>query len=143
MRKCIDDIRKRLNPLLLPTNAVEVRQNLTQLFGELGRHLKLEGTDLYPPLAEGDDLAARQLAERYGLEMKQMLPRLAEFNRRWPSATDIRAHGTQFMKEADATLKWLERRFTSENSDLYPLLDKLDVANLVISPNPELKIASI
>jgi len=143
IRKCMDGIRKKLNPLVLASNAIEVRQGLTQLFGELGKHLQQEGKDVYPTLAEVEDMAVRQVAERYGLEMKQMFPKLAQFNKNWPSANDIRANGTQFLKEVDDILKWLERRFIAENNELYPLLDKLDVANLAATNNPDLKIARI
>lgn len=143
LRKCIDGIRKNLSPLVLASNAIEVRQGMTQLFGELGKHLQQESKEVYPTLAEGEDQAARQVAERFGLEMKQMLPSLAEFNKRWPNANEIRANATQFLKEADGVFKWLERRFIDENNQLYPLLDKLDVANLAATNNPELKIARI
>lgn len=143
IRKCIDGLRKNMNPMLLASNAIEVRQGLTQLLGELGKHLQQEAKDVYPVLAQGEDLAVREVAERFGSEMKQMLPKLAEFNKRWPTANDIRANATQFLKEADGALKWLERRFISENNELYPLVDKLDIANLAATKNPDLKIARI
>jgi len=143
IRKTVDKLRKHLNPMLLAGNAIEVRQDLTQLLGELGKHLQQEARDVYPVLAEGEDQAAREVAERFGTEMKQMLPKLAEFNKRWPTANDIRANATQFLKEADAAMKWLERRFIAENNELYPLVDKLDIANLAAIKNPDLKIARI
>ena len=143
IRKTVDKLRKHLNPMLLAGNAVEVRQDLTQLLGELGKHLQQEAKDVYPVLAEGEDQAARAVAERFGSEMKQMLPKLAEFNKRWPTANDIRANATQFLKEADGAMKWLERRFIAENNELYPLVDKLDIANLAATKNPDLKIARI
>ena len=40
-------------------------------------------------------------------------------------------------------LTWLEKRFIAENNELYPLLDKQDLARMAISDNPELKIARI
>lgn len=143
LRKCMEGMRKHLNPMLLASNAIEVRQGMTQLFGELGKHLQAEATELYPLLAAESDVSIRQTAERFGLEMKQMLPKLAEFNKRWPTANDIRSNATQFLKEADMVLKWLERRFTAENNSLYPLLDKLDIASMGTVNNPELKIARI
>jgi Hemerythrin HHE cation binding domain len=143
IRKSIDRLKRQLNPMLLASNAIEVRQGLNQLFGEFGKHLQQEAKDVYPVLAEGEDQAARDVAERFGAEMKQMLPKLAEFNKRWPTANDIRANATQFLKEADGALKWLERRFIAENNELYPLVDKLDVANLASTRNPDLKIARI
>lgn len=143
LRKCMADIKKNLNPFLLAQHANEVRQGLTQLFGELGRHLQAEAKDLYPELEAVDNPATKATAARFGLEMKQTLPRLAEFNKRWPNANEIRSNATQFLKEADGMLKWLERRLTAENHDLYPLLDKLDIEAMGTVNNPELKIARL
>lgn len=143
LRRCITELKKNLNPFLVAQHATEVRQGLTQLFGELGRHLQAEAKDLYPTLEALDDPATKAVAARFGAEMKQTLPRLAEFNKRWPNANEIRANATQFLKEADGMLKWLENRITAENNTLYPLLDKLDIAALSSLSNPELKIARI
>jgi hypothetical protein len=129
MRKCIEAMRKHFNPLLLPANAKEVRLQLTQLFGELAQYLQATGKDLYPALAETPDPAARAEAARFSAEFKQMLPRLAEFNRRWSSAEAIRVQASAFLKEANELLTWLERRFAAESSGLLPLLDRLDAAS--------------
>lgn len=82
LRKHIGAIKRRLNPLLLAQSAGEVRTLVTQLFGELGKHLQQEGTDLYPLLVDSGDAVAKAAAAQFGLEMKQKLPELAEFNRR-------------------------------------------------------------
>lgn len=141
LRQCIARLQNHLNPLLLTQHADEVRRELTQLFGELGKHLQVEAKDLYPVLDEVPD--AKATAARFGAEMKQRLPSLAEFNRRWPNAAAIRAQGSLFMKEADGVFKWLDQRISAENKELYPLLDKQDAAALVHLNNPELKIARI
>ena len=143
LRKCMAEVKKNLNPFLVAQHATEVRQGLTQLFGELGRHLQTEAKTLYPELEAVDNASIKATAARFGLEMKQTLPRLAEFNKRWPNANEIRSNATQFLKEADGMLKWLERRFTAENNELYPLLDKLDIEAMGTLNNPELKIARI
>ena len=39
------EVKKNLNPFLVAQHATEVRQGLTQLFGELGRHLQAEAKD--------------------------------------------------------------------------------------------------
>ena len=143
LRKHIAAIKKLLNPLLLVQSAGDVRSLMTQLLGELGKHLQQESKELYPALEQGADEAAKAVSARFGLEMKQQLPILAEFNRRWPSADAIRANGTLFMKEIDPLLVWLDKRFVSENNELYPLLDKQDLSRMAIADNPELKIARI
>lgn len=143
LRKHIAALQKHLNPLLLAPNAAEVRSLLTQLLGEFGRHLQQEAKELYPPLDGSEDPTVKATAARFGSDMKQYLPGVAEFNRRWPDANAIRANATLFIKEADATLQWLERRFISENNELYPLLDKLDATALLSHQNPELKISRI
>ena len=74
--------------------------------------------------------------------MKHQLPKLAEFNRRWTAAA-IRSQATQFLKEADGVFGWLEQRIGAENAQLYPLLDKQDLASMASLNNPELKIARI
>jgi len=143
LRKHIASMNKLLNPLLLATNAAEVRSLLTQLLGEFGKHLQQEAKELYPPLDGAEDTSTQATAARFGADMKQNLPRLAEFNRRWHSADAIRAEGTLFIKEADGIFQWLERRLIAENTELYPLLDRLDGATSAVLNNPELKIARI
>lgn len=143
LRKHITAIKKLLNPLLLAQSAGEARSLMTQLFGELGKHLQQEGKELYPALDGGEDEVAKAASSKFGLEMKQKLPQLAEFNRNWPSADAIRANGSTFVKDADAILMWLDKRFIAENNELYPLLDKQDLARMAIVNNPELKIARI
>ena len=143
LRKHITAIKKLLNPLLLAQSAGEARSLLTQLFGELGKHLQQEGKELYPALDGGEDEVAKAASSKFGLEMKQKLPQLAEFNRNWPSADAIRANCSTFVKDADAILMWLDKRFIAENNELYPLLDKQDAARMAIVNNPDLKIARI
>lgn len=141
LRKCIARIQKHLNPFLLAQNAADVRTELTQLLGEFGKHLQLEAKDLYPVLDAVPE--AKPTAERFNAEMKQRLPSVAEFNRRWPNAAAIRAEGSLFIKEAEGVLKWLDQRILAENRDLYPLLDKQDLASMAHLNNPDLKIARI
>lgn len=143
LRKHIAAIRKLLNPLLLAQNASDARSLITQLFGELGKHLQQEGKELYPALDEGTDELAKAASARFGMEMKQKLPQLAEFNRNWPNADAIRSNGSSFIKDADAILGWLDKRFIAENTELLPLLDKQDPSLSAIVNNPELKIARI
>lgn len=143
LRKHIGAIKKRLNPLLLAQGAGEARALVTQLFGELGKHLQQEGKDLYPVLADSGDEGAKTAAAQFGLEMKQKLPELAEFNRRWPSADAIRSNANAFCQEAETLLQWLERRLIAEGHDLFPLLDKQDAALMAMASNPELKISRI
>jgi hypothetical protein len=143
LRKHIADIKKLLNPLLLAQSAGEARRLITQLLGELGKHLQQESKELYPALEEGTDPVAKAASAKFALEMKQKLPELAEFNRRWPSADAVRSNGHQFIKEIDPILVWLDKRFIAENNELYPFFDKLDLARMAIVNNPELKIARI
>jgi len=143
LRKHISAIKKLLNPLLLVQSASEARSLITQLFGELGKHLQQESKELYPALDEGTDDVAKAASAKFGMEMKQKLPQLAEFNRNWHNSDAIRGNGSAFIKDADAVLTWLEKRFIAENNELYPLLDKQDAARMAIVNNPELKIARI
>ncbi len=143
LRQHMAELKKNLNPFLLAQHATEVRATLNRLFAEFGRHLQQEAKDLYPPLNASTDAKTKALAERFGLEMKQTLPRMADFNRHWPDAASIRSNAGQFLKEADGMTKWLERRISAENAELYPLLDKMDVDKLGDLTGSELKIARI
>lgn len=143
LRQLMAELKKNLNPFLLAQHATEVRATLTRLLGEFGKHLQQEAKDLYPVLADSPDANTKAVAERFGLEMKQTLPRMAEFNRHWPDAAAIRANASQFLKEVDGMTKWLERRIAAENAELYPLLDKTDVAQMGDLTGSDLKIARI
>lgn len=143
LRKHLSAIKKHLNPLVLPSNAAEVRSLLTVLLGELGKHLQYEAQHMYPPLDAAADPSTQATAARFGTEMKAQLPQLAAFNRRWPNATAIRAESSLFIKEANTVLPWLERRLIAENNELLPLLDRIDGATSAVLNNPELKIAKL
>ncbi len=144
LRKHIDALKNHLDLKLLAHNASEVRRGMTQLYGEFAQHLQHEAKELYPPFEEADAAeSVKEVAAKFGAEMKQKLPQLAEFNRRWPSADAIRAECSVFVKEADAFLQWFERRLIAENTELYPLLDKLDGNAQAFLNNPDLKIARI
>ena len=77
LRKHIAAIKKLLNPFLLVQSASEARSLITQLFGELGKHLQQESKELYQALDEGTDEAAKAASVKFGMEMKQKLPQLA------------------------------------------------------------------
>lgn len=143
MRQHMAALKKHLNPFLLAQNATEVRNTLNKLFAEFGKHLQQEGKDLYPALSASSDSKVKAVADKFGLEMKQTLPRLAEFNRRWPDGPAIRSNASQFLKEADGMTKWLDRRFAAENAELYPLLDKTDVDQLGDLTASDLKVHRI
>jgi len=128
MRKCTESIRKHFNPLLLPANSKEVRYQLTQLFGDLAQHLRSLNQDVYPSITQSADAAVRAHGELMAAELRQMLPRLAEFNRRWSSPDSIRAQASVFIKEAGEVLSWLERRFETESSKLLPALDQQELS---------------
>lgn len=143
LRQHMAELKANLNLFLLAQHATEVRATLTRLFGEFGKHLQQEAKDLYPALGASTDVKTKAVAERFSLEMKQTLPRLAEFNRRWPDAATIRSNASQFLKEADGMTQWLERRLSAEHAELYPLLDKMDVDKLGDLTGADLKTARI
>lgn len=143
MRQQMAALKKHLNPFLLTQNATEVRNTLNKLFAEFGKHLQQEGKDLYPALSASADAKVKAVADKFGQEMKQTLPRMAEFNRRWPDGAAIRSNASQFLKEADGMTKWLDRRFAAENAELYPLLDKTDVEQLGDLTASDLKVHRI
>ena len=143
MRQQMVALKKHLNPFLLTQNATEVRNTLNKLFAEFGKHLQQEGKDLYPTLNASADAKVKAVADKFGQEMKLTLPRMAEFNRRWPDGAAIRANASQFLKEADGMTKWLDRRFAAENAELYPLLDKTDVEQLGDLTASDLKVHRI
>ncbi|MBF0315426.1 MAG: hemerythrin domain-containing protein [Oligoflexia bacterium] len=116
----------------LSTNADKVKQNannvralLSQLMGSLKSHLAMEDNVLYPDLLKNSDEKVRNLATRYSSEMGGMKAAVEKYNSKWITAKNIEDNAAIFLSETKDLFNVLGKRIDRENSELYPLLDKV------------------
>lgn len=122
-------IARQINGLLQPAqmeqNAAEVRTLLSHLSGKLSVHLAMEDKSLYPSLIGHTDAHVKSVAKSYSDEMGSLAGGFKAYLDKWSNATVIRADANHFITETKALFNLLSKRIQRENTELYPLLDKM------------------
>lgn len=120
-----NELGKHLFAAKLAKDAAQARKLLSELSGKLIVHLAAEDMLLYPQLLECKDPAARTLASRFIAEMGSIAQVFKNYVVRWNATTDIQSNPQAFVAETRAIIKALDERIHKENTQLYPLADKL------------------
>jgi hypothetical protein len=84
----------------------------------------MEVQSLYPRLIQHADVNVRETAKKFATEMGGVRPSVESFGRKW-SENQLRANPAAFCDEARKLFAVLADRITRENTQLYPLLDKV------------------
>lgn len=122
-------IAKSVNTLLVSANvgghAAEIRRLLSQLSGKLSFHLAMEDKSLYPSLLTHSDPAVKNIAKRYSDEMGSLAQTFGNYLNKWANTMVINADLAGFTKETKAIFAALTKRIQREDTELYPIIDKL------------------
>lgn len=108
------------------TAAAEIRPLLSKFVGMITLHLAMEDKTLYPSLATHPDAAARTLGKRYQDEMGSIGAVFSQYVDQWRTTAQMCAEPARFNAESKAIFNALSKRIHHENTELYPLMDKLD-----------------
>lgn len=103
--------------------AAAIRAKLSELVGNLKFHLASEDEVLYPTLLKQPDPRTAETADRFMKEMGRIGATLADLNSKWTAA--YIQENRAFKAEWDSMLGALADRIKRENSELYPLADKI------------------
>lgn len=117
----------RLTPLLngdCGQRAKELRQGLNDLAGGLNIHLAMEDTVMYPRLLKASDPTVVKTAQAFIDEMSGLKAAFGAYSKKW-TQTAIAADGAGFAAETRAVFAALGERVKKENSQLYPLVDRM------------------
>jgi hemerythrin-like domain-containing protein len=122
-------LARQINALLSDNldaaGAAEIRPLLSKLVGLITLHLAMEDKTLYPSLATHPDATARTLGKRYQEEMGSIGAVFGEYVNQWRTTAEMCADPARFTAESKAIFNALSKRIHHENTELYPLLDKL------------------
>lgn len=123
-------IAREINGLLSDTlddsGAAKIRPLLSKMAGVVSLHLAMEDKSLYPVLAKHQDINVRALSTRYSTEMGSLAGVFTDYMKTWQTTAQMRAEPARFSTESKAVFNALSKRIHHENTELYPLVDKLD-----------------
>jgi hypothetical protein len=122
-----NQISAYLEPGRLPAGAAEVRRLLSSLAGTLKHHLAVEDDSLYPRLRGHADPKLRAMATAFSGEMSGLKGAFQAYNQKW-SERAIAANAGDFARETQGVFAALAKRIQRENTELYALVDSLDLA---------------
>jgi hemerythrin-like domain-containing protein len=122
-------IAREINGLLSDTlddnGAAKIRPLLSKMAGVVSLHLAMEDKSLYPVLAKHQDNNVRTLSTRYSTEMGSLAAAFGDYMKNWQTTTQMRADPARFSIASKAVFNALSKRIHRENTELYPLVDKL------------------
>lgn len=106
-------------------HAAEVRRLLSQLSGKLSFHLAMEDKSLYPFLSTHADARIKNLSKRYSDEMGSLAATFRNYLDKWSNPALISTDMPLFIGETKTIFNALVRRIQREDTELYPIVDKL------------------
>ncbi len=106
-------------------NASAIAKQLIAMSSVIRMHLAAEDRVLYPVVAQARDPAIAEMGRRFQKEMGGLAASYMAFVGRWNGAKHIGADPEAFRVEANAVFKALHDRVHRENTDLYPVVERL------------------
>jgi hemerythrin-like domain-containing protein len=119
------EINGKLSSTLSEADAADVRPLLSKLAGVVSLHLAMEDKTLYPNLAAHPDTSSRATAQRYHDEMGSIGVVFNTYISTWRTTAQMLEDPARFNIESKAIFNALSKRIHLENTELYPLLDKM------------------
>lgn len=119
------ELSQQLTPSRLAADATHARRILSDLSGKLIVHLAAEDNLLYPKLFQCHDPGTQAISERFAEEMGSIARTFKNYAVRWGSAAAIQSGAEEFVAQTHAIIDALSERIRRENTELYPLADKL------------------
>jgi Hemerythrin HHE cation binding domain len=119
------ELGKQLDPSALAANASEARRILSDLSGKLIVHLAAEDTLLYPQLLTCRDQVTQKVAQQFTADMAPISKAFKDYALRWASAGEIQSRADAFVWETRNIIDALAQRIRRENTELYPLADRI------------------
>jgi len=106
-------------------DARALRADLGQLARKITVHLAMEDNGLYSRMMASGDAEAVAMAKRFQEEMGNLGSAFTAFNRNWLPSGEIEGDPERFFGEITSLLRALQDRIERENTELYPLADKV------------------
>jgi hypothetical protein len=122
------DIGARLTPARVAAEATDVRRLFAQFAGKLNVHARMENDALYPRLLVHPNDTIREAAENLHHEVGDVYDAFGRFLSTWQSAAQIEEAPAEFIRQALRVFRTLGKRMLREETELYPLVDRLDAA---------------
>jgi hemerythrin-like domain-containing protein len=113
------------SPDQIAKQAEQIRALLTSMTGKLKVHLAMEDDVLYPKLSQHQNADVRAIAKRFSDEMGGLKKAFTDYVTKWPGSMAIQKDPAAFMNETKGVLNALAERVKKENTELFPMVDKL------------------
>jgi iron-sulfur cluster repair protein YtfE (RIC family) len=122
IHEIIDFIKSNLTEAKVKEKAPQLAQNISILAGKLKIHLISEDDVLYPKLINGDDIKAKNTAERFNTEMGGLAQSFTEYKQKYNVGSKILNNIDAYIKDTKEVFDALENRINREDKELYILL---------------------
>jgi iron-sulfur cluster repair protein YtfE (RIC family) len=122
MREMIDFLKNNLQESKVRAEASQLAQNISFLAGKLRIHLIAEDDSLYPRLLEGNDVKAKEIAERFSQEMGNLSQVFTAYKVKYNISSRILTNVDAYINDTKVIVDALENRISREDKELYVLL---------------------
>lgn len=121
----VSDVEKLLDPAAAGQKAAEISKLLVVLSGKITFHLGMEDKYLYPLLQGSNAPNLKAMADEYIKDMGSLAGAFKDYMASWSFSKRIEENSPEFITQTKAVFAALKKRIEREESDLYPLADKL------------------
>ena len=122
IREMIDFLKNHLQESKVRSEASHLAQNISFLAGKLRIHLIAEDDSLYPRLLEGNDVKAKEIAERFSQEMGNLSQVFTAYKVKYNISSKILTNVDAYISDTKVIVEALENRIGREDKELYVLL---------------------
>jgi hemerythrin-like domain-containing protein len=115
----------KLKPAAVQADAAGVRSLLSEMIGKLKLHLAMEDKSLYPALLEAKDAKVVATCRKFMSEMGGIADVVKKYGETYSSPQALASNPDDFIRDTKGLLAALSERVRREESDLYPMAEKL------------------
>ena len=118
-------ISAKLNPTKVAADPQGMRALLSQLMGKLNVHLAMEDKALYPDMLKALDANVAATTKRFMSEMGGIAAAAKKYSDGYLSPQAIAANPRDFIRDTNSVFSALSVRIKKEETELYPMADKM------------------
>lgn len=122
IKEIVEFLKLNMQPDKVKAEAMEISLKINTLAGKLRVHLIAEDDCLYPKLLKGEDYKAREVAERFFIEMGNLSEVFMDYKGKYNIAPKILNNVEEYIIDTKAIVEALQNRIHREDAELYILL---------------------
>lgn len=121
-----DYILNKIKEPNLEENSRDIAKNINVIAGKMKIHSINEDKYLYPEMLNSSNIELKKLAEKYYESMIKITDEFVAYKTKYNTFIKINANTSEFKKDTKKIFDILKDRINKENTELYPLMDKVN-----------------